>query len=296
MSGRTIRASGVVLIRRRLDKSPEVLVIHRDRYDDWSFPKGKDEPGETAEETALRELEEETAQRATLLAELTPQTYKVGGGRPKVVRYFVGRPIGDATFKPNSEVDAVKWVKLDKAPKLLTYEYDRSLLADQAVLDATLTGTVFLVRHAHAGDRSRWKGDDRERPLTSKGRRQAAVIADRLSQCGADVIQSSPYLRCVETLEPLAKRLGTKLRKSESLAEGADTDEVLDLIGRSSGMHLALCSHGDIIPDVISRLERRGAKLRSPNGKLEFAKGSIWEIGVRDGAAVEARYVPAPRV
>ena len=295
MTARPIRAAGVVLIRGTLGRPAEVLLIHRPEYHDWSLPKGKDDPGETPMEAALRELHEETGYRAHIITRLEDQHYTVSGGRPKVVRYFLAKPTVFEGFRPGSEVDETRWVAITKAKRLLTYERDRELLTDPRVTKATRTGTVHLIRHAHAGDRSKWKDDDHLRPLSSKGKRQARTIAERLADRGIDVIQSSPYVRCVDTVTPLGERLGLEILDSPNLAEGADPSPTLELIESVSGLEIALCSHGDLIPHVVEQLKKDGAKLRSSNGRVGYTKGSVWEITVENGDPVAAQYHPAPK-
>jgi 8-oxo-dGTP pyrophosphatase MutT (NUDIX family) len=113
--------------RRRADGSTEVLLVHRPRYGDWSFPKGKLEPGETDEQAALREVEEETGLRCELGAELPSTSYRDMKLRPKSVRYWALRPVaGEAA--PANEVDEVRWLPVDEAERLLSYDRDVAVL------------------------------------------------------------------------------------------------------------------------------------------------------------------------
>jgi 8-oxo-dGTP pyrophosphatase MutT (NUDIX family) len=114
-------AGGVV------EQDGRVLLVHRPRYDDWTFPKGKLDPGETSEDAALREVEEETGVRCSLGRELPSTSYEVRG-RPKRVRYWLMRPQGEGGFVPNDETDDLRWVTPDEARALLTYDRDRDLL------------------------------------------------------------------------------------------------------------------------------------------------------------------------
>ncbi len=128
-----VHAAGGVIRRRADDGGWEVLLAHRPRYDDWTLPKGKRDPGESDEECALREIEEETGLVCELGPELPGTSYTDGRGRPKVVRYWVATIVSGA-FVPNDEVDAVRWVGPDEAGRLLTYERDQAVLA--AAVDA----------------------------------------------------------------------------------------------------------------------------------------------------------------
>jgi 8-oxo-dGTP diphosphatase len=114
-------AGGVV------EQDGRVLLVHRPRYDDWTFPKGKLDPDETSEDAALREVEEETGVRCSLGRELPSASYEVGG-RPKLVRYWLMTPRAEGGFVPNDETDDLRWVTPDEARALLTYDRDRDLL------------------------------------------------------------------------------------------------------------------------------------------------------------------------
>ncbi len=121
-----VRAAGGVVLRQGRT-GHEVLLVHRPAYDDWSLPKGKAEPGESDEECALREVEEETGLRCELERELPSTHYRDARGRPKVVRYWLMRPVGgDAA--PHAEIDDVRWLPLDEAPEQLTWERDGAVL------------------------------------------------------------------------------------------------------------------------------------------------------------------------
>ena len=125
----TVRAAGGVVVRRGPDGRPELVLIHRPRYRDWSLPKGKRDPGETDEEAALREVDEETGFRCRLGMELPSVSYTDRNGRAKVVRYWLMEREG-GEFRPNHEVDEVRWVGAEEAERLLTHDRDRELVAE----------------------------------------------------------------------------------------------------------------------------------------------------------------------
>lgn len=295
MSVSTIVASGGVVVRPSGDGRVEVLLIHRPAYDDWSLPKGKDEYGESAEEAALRELHEETGHRARIVGRLPDQHYTVGD-RPKVVAYFIMRPTSYDGFQPGSEVDEIRWVDLTTAEGMVSYEHDRQLIVDPRVATAARTGSIYLIRHAHAGDRSAWTDDDRLRPITKKGRRQSDRIASMLADGFVDAIYTSPFVRCVQTVEPLAEITGLPIIEDVALADGMDSSSAFDLIERSAGLNVALCSHGDLIPELLDRLARRGTELRSKDGVFACQKGSVWELSIENGVPVSATYWEPPDV
>lgn len=141
---------------------------------------------------------------------------------------------------------------------------------------------VLLVRHAHAGDRDEWEGPDHLRPLSAKGRRQAEALVRALAGFPLDRVLSSPYLRCTETVEPLASVRGTGLERCDALAEGNGRD-ALDLVLGLAGAPIVLCTHGDVVGEV---LEAMPAPPDPP-----MAKGSVWILEAGDGGYVAARYL-----
>jgi 8-oxo-dGTP pyrophosphatase MutT (NUDIX family) len=122
VSERVDAAGGIV------ERDGLVLLVHRPKYDDWSFPKGKLDPGESFEDAALREVQEETGLRCSLGRELPPTRYEVNG-RAKLVRYWLMAPRADVDFVPNDETDDLRWVTPEEARRLLTYDRDRDVLA-----------------------------------------------------------------------------------------------------------------------------------------------------------------------
>jgi phosphohistidine phosphatase SixA len=141
--------------------------------------------------------------------------------------------------------------------------------------------SVFLVRHAKAGRRAAWNGDDWERPLSTAGHLQAAAIADRLAGEAIKTMWSSPYVRCLQTLEPLADRVGLPIAADDRLAEGARPDDTLELI-RVAGDGAVFCTHGDVLTDVMNALVHEGTELTTPP---EWRKGSIWVLDDSTAAA-----------
>jgi 8-oxo-(d)GTP phosphatase len=260
-------------------------------YDDWTFPKGKDDPGESPERAALREVWEETGYRARIISPVGDTAYRTSTG-PKVVRWFLMKEAGNGGFSPTSEIDQIRWVSIAEAAHLLTYQRDRNLLSGLD-LGRLAVATIYLVRHGAAGSRSDWKGNDRLRPLTDKGFRQAEGLVEALGDCQIDRIITSPYLRCRQTVDPLAAHLNLPIEEDERLAEASDEDPVARLLESVSNTNTVLCSHGDVIPMALDRLVREGMKLDSP---FECKKASVWIIGAEDGTFVSAEYLPPPRV
>ncbi|HEY3725282.1 MAG TPA: phosphoglycerate mutase family protein [Acidimicrobiia bacterium] len=148
---------------------------------------------------------------------------------------------------------------------------------------------AFVVRHAKAGSRRRFEGDDTLRPLSRNGLRQAEGIAELLAHRGIARILTSPFTRCVQTVEPLASRLGLTLEIDDELGEGHRWDHALEII-EGAPEPVALCSHGDVIGDLMHHLAARGVPL--DDDRIE--KGSTWVLQVEEGEIVKARYLPPP--
>jgi 8-oxo-dGTP pyrophosphatase MutT (NUDIX family) len=128
---RPVRAAGGVVWRRGAGDALEVLLVHRPKYDDWTFPKGKNRPGEDDRACALREVEEETGFACAVGSELASTSYSDNRGREKTVRYWSMRPLG-GSFSPQEEVDEVCWLSLSRARDRLSYQRDRDVLASFA--------------------------------------------------------------------------------------------------------------------------------------------------------------------
>jgi broad specificity phosphatase PhoE len=152
------------------------------------------------------------------------------------------------------------------------------------------SSTVFLVRHAKAGERRIWSGEDVDRPLSKKGWKQAAALGERLARHKATVLYSSSYLRCVQTLEPLAVDLGAEIRIDKRLIEGEPFEPALELVaGVEDGA--VLCSHGDVIPAVIQALHRRGMEVQTP---ADWRKASVWVLRRSGSRVTQGKVWPPP--
>lgn len=285
-----IRAAGGVVVRGDTQSTLEIALVHRPRYDDWTIPKGKEDPGEETVSCALREVAEETGLRCRVIGHAGTARYRVAAG-DKVVEYYLMRPFRSDGFRPNEEVDEMRWVPLHEVGQILTYDFDRRLLTELGADTVLKHATTHLVRHGSAGDRHGWGGRDQERPLTDKGLAQAEALAAELSEVGISRLLSSPYLRCVQTLEPLAKRLGLVVETTDALAEGAGISSIARLLDEVAGTTTVLCSHGDVIPDTLSRLQGLGVRFLSP---YECKKGSTWVVGHDGKEFTDALYVPPP--
>lgn len=290
-----VQAAGAVLWRpdEASDGSHLVAVVHRPRYDDWSLPKGKVDPGESEPITAAREVLEETGYACELGRRLASVSYPLETGVKKV-RYWAARTLG-GEFEPNSEVDELAWLPVKDAMKRLQYPDDRKVLRRFAKLPAD-TKTVLVVRHATAGRKSRYKGDDVKRPLDKHGRAQAEALVGQLLAFGATEVYVAPRVRCRETVAPLAEELGVSITDEPSLTEEAYADEkrparkrVLD-IAKGDGTPV-ICTQGKVIPDLVAWwCDRDGVR---PD-KSRNRKGSTWVLSLHGGKLVAADHIGSP--
>jgi 8-oxo-dGTP diphosphatase len=281
-----ILASGGIVWRLTGD-SVEILLIHRDRDSDWTLPKGKLDKGESDLQGALREVQEETGMVCKPGVSIGTMRYGLSNGRIKRVHYWSMQAV-DGSFTPNDEVDEIVWAPAAAAGRILSYERDRDLVASLQENWWQLTGRIYLVRHATAGRRKDWKGNDLKRPLSNRGWEQANEIGVFLADAQVERLISSRYVRCRQTLEPAADLLGLKVEKHEALFEGNSAKQTMKLLKKVGDSSAALCSHGDIVPAVLERLQSNGTELEDD---IQFAKGSIWAIDVVDGTFPAARYI-----
>lgn len=261
-----IKAAGAVLWRPGPDPdaaAPEIALIHRDRYDDWSFAKGKAEPGEHALLTAVREVREETGLRPVLGRRLPGTEYEVLG-RPKRVRYWAGRVATDSgsgsgaadqEFVPNDEVDALEWVPAAEARERLTNPLDVHVL-DGFLAAPAETFPIILQRHGKAERRGGEFPDDLARPLAAAGRQQAMALAELLGVYGAEDLISSPAVRCVQTVRPYAEWHDVELHTDAALTEisyihapRAIVSWLRELADQRRGT--IVCTHGPLLDELI---------------------------------------------
>lgn len=270
----------------------EIAVIHRERYDDWSLPKGKHEPGEHAVITAVREVEEETGHRIALGRRLPNIEYPVLG-RPKRVRYWAGRSADAVEFAPNDEVDALDWL----APAAALDRLSRPL--DRGVLEAFLRGPahtfpVILQRHGKAEHRGPAYPDDLLRPLAPAGRQQAVTLAELLSAYGKLRVISSPAERCVTTIRPYAEFRALEIETDSTLTEQAYVHApravvgwLRDLVARQEGA--VVCTHGPLLDELIAAVlygPGWGGSARLDDGPT--LNGKPWDTAVADQWANES--------
>lgn len=289
-----IRAAGAVLWRRGPD-GPDVLLIHRPRRDDWSLAKGKREPGEQAPQTAVREVVEETGLRPALGRRLRTSHY-LASGTPKLVDYWAAAaPMPDGptpALVPNAEVDRIEWVSLRQAFDRLSYPSDAEVLDDFAQWPRR-TVPLILLRHASAGRKQDWDGDDLLRPLDERGEADAHAIALLLACFEPVRVVTSPAARCVGTVAPYAALIGAAVvadaaflvrqRVPSGSASRTDAGDPGQAITRlvADGVPTVVCAHGENIPELLAATcDYLGAR---PPAEPSLPKGSFWVLQASEG-------------
>ena len=273
----TILAAGAVLWRKSEKKKIEVLIIHRPKYDDWTFPKGKAEIGEPLIACAYREVLEETNIETAFGPYLGEVEYLTNDGKKKV-SFWSAKVVKEKDFKPNAEVDQLKWVEVTKVKELLTLDTDRKILEQFLKIEPD-TKPLILLRHAKAVTRDEWQGEDDDRPLDSYGQNQAKRLLAMYQVFNLEQIHSSDAVRCYDTVVAIAKGLNIKLEVTGKLSESTFKkdkekafDYAKDLIKLNESV--LLCSHNPILPKMLNKLTKK-SEVDADEGKLLPADGWV---------------------
>ncbi|MCC4908867.1 NUDIX domain-containing protein [Microbacterium sp. cx-59] len=312
MTATAVYAAGGVLWRQ-VDGKLHILLIHRTQYRDVTLPKGKVDPGETLVETAIREIFEETGIHVALGLPVGVSRYHMPKGREKIVHYWSAEvtedAVRDSKFVPNKEIAALEWVTPKHALSYLSYPVDVEIVenflrfVDDGVLE---TFPIIVLRHAKAMSRTDWEKSDASRPLARRGFRQAASIVAPLRAFGVRRIISSDAVRCVSTVEPLAKALGRVVRTSELISQDAWEEGKHDsrtIVGKRvrSRKPAVICSHGPVLPDIMNELALatgtlRGSYLGSASA-LEVGAFSVVHLSrTNPGSGIAAIETHLPKV
>ncbi len=257
-----VLAAGTVCWRR-VNNTVMVLLVHRTKQQDVSFPKGKLDPGESMPQAAVRETLEETGLQVALGVNLGMIHYQLPTGGEKTVQYWAAEvteaAVRVSTFVPNSEIEALEWVPLSKARKRLSYPADQEIFdvfASLAARDALDSFAVILLRHAKAEPRSAAFPKDRLRPLSDAGEDQAENLVPTLQAFAPARILSSNAERCMRTVAPLAHTMQKTVRVHEGLSQDAwdagETAELRRAIGKvvRKGKTAIICTHRPVLPDA----------------------------------------------
>lgn len=295
-SRHAIEAAGALVWRVRKGEL-QVQLIHRPRYDDWSWPKGKLDPGETLRECAVREVCEETGKPVVLGVPLPMLRYKTPEGRFKRVHYWAARRATDDDAPAvrarttvhgvdPTEIDDVAWLGVDEARTRLTRTTDRVPLA--ALVAAHSKGrldtrALVVARHARARKRAAWSGTEEDRPLTPAGYLQAATLVPILAAYGAVSVTTSHWLRCADTMAPYEREAGLTSVQSVDLTEAAHESapcKVSDVVERllADPRGSVLCTHRPVLPTVLAALgahARRGVRDELPTQDPYLRPGEL---------------------
>jgi 8-oxo-(d)GTP phosphatase len=271
----------------------QVALVHRPKYDDWSFPKGKLEPGEHVLLAAVREVAEETGLRVTLGRQLPPVRYWAGGSR-KRVDYWLATAASDASsFVPNNEIDAIAWPPASRTAARLSYQRDVETLAAFRA-GPRHTVPLILLRHASAGRKSEWGRDDQSRPLDDRGTKDAEALADLLCCfCGTARVVSSPAERCLATVRPYAARAGVSVETEpalEVLREGAvDDPQAAKAVAQfaAADQPVVICAHRENLPLLLDAARAELGADRSPVDPLRKGEFMVLHRADQKLAALE---------
>lgn len=273
-----ISAAGTILIR-----NGEVLLVHRPRYDDWSFPKGKTDGAELLALTAIRECEEETGFLAVLGPNLGTDRYETSEGK-KEVHYWRAHVLEDLGFAPDEEVDKIAWIPFDQVAQHLSYAQDLEFLERAIALPPT--SPLIILRHSKAVKRSDFKGkDDSDRPLSGRGRRQSKITTEVLEGFGVEHVISSPMRRCQETVKRYVKQLSATPTLVDAISEWGyeqnpeDLDPAIEL-AMNNPAPTVLCSHRPVLDAILDTVARLGGISTS-----ERTEG-IWSTKLSPGSFV----------
>jgi 8-oxo-dGTP pyrophosphatase MutT (NUDIX family) len=277
--------------------TPEVLLVHRPVHGDWSIPKGKAEPGETGPECAEREVREETGLYCLLGEELPSIRYEDRKGRIKTIRYWAAAA-GSGSFTANEEVDAVRWLSLPAALRTVTEPRDRpAIIALGSRLQLELgvrpapsqEKMLLLVRGAEMTKRDEWDPAAGSRPLAPAGEQAAESLASLGAMFDIERIVSAPSSRCAATVAELARRESLEVERSEYLS-GGSLAATLDLVARARGTGTVLCTHEDVMADVLTHLIQRDRTVLTK--RFRVRKGSAWVLTGNRTRYHSAYYLP----
>ncbi|GGM19911.1 NUDIX domain-containing protein [Dactylosporangium sucinum] len=269
-----VRAAGGVVWRT----GGEIVLVHRPRYNDWSLPKGKLDPGEHPLEAAVREVHEESFVRAVPQVRLPSIRYLTGEpGVEKHVDFWSMRAVEWQDRPADHEIEEARWVPAGEAQRMLSYAHDRGVVKAFLSLPP-VTSVVAVVRHAKAGKRRDWSGDDADRPLDDGGRRDAAGLCALLGLLRPDRVVSATPARCRETMEPLGQPLTLDARFDE-LGSPTEAAAALAELARLGGTTV-VCSQGKLMPPMLTEATRRA------DVNFHTRKGAGWLLGLAGSRVV----------
>ena len=295
MENQVIRAAGAVLWRRLSDDLVQIALIHRPRYDDWSFPKGKVEAGESEIGCAFREVLEETGFETIFGPELCTIEYLVDG-TTKTVRYWSAQAIGEAKgVMDPQEVDQLIWVTVSDGYEKLSRKDDKAVLKNFEKFGIDTTPLI-LLRHGKAIAREEWQGDDGDRPLAQLGQIQSMRMLAKYLPYGITEIHTSDAVRCYETVAPMARSLSLDMIYWSELSEYAfekDKKAAINVVNDiiESESHAIVCGHNPVIPGIVAKFIGKKNFKELDHGLMP---GEAWILHHRDGEILAIDWMSAP--
>jgi 8-oxo-dGTP diphosphatase len=274
-----IRAAGALLWRENSQLEIEVALIHRPRYGDWSLPKGKIDDGETTLHCAYREVFEETGIKAQFTRELGSVEYQESGELKRVKYWAAKAPSFDQQFKVNDEVDEIRWLTPADVTSLATHDSDKSIIENFLSQEAR-TDTLIILRHTKALERGDWDDLDSKRTLDEKGILQSEKLLMHFAPFAIDEIYSSDYLRCVQTVTPLADARKLRITEIPNLNEETfdiDPERSISFANavKQDEKNILICSHNPVIPTMLRGI--LNTKLKNKD-LIKLEPGDAWIV------------------
>jgi len=287
-----IRAAGALLWRETTERTIEIALIHRPKYDDWTLPKGKIEEGETALQCAYRELIEETGITASFTRQLGTVEYEESGQRKRVI-FWAAQCAKDASqFIANEEVDQLEWLSPELALSKATHESDQQMI-ENFLSQSPRTDTLIILRHTKALERGDWDEEDSQRTLDELGFDQAQLLIKHLQPFAIEEIYTSDFTRCVQTVTPLAHSRGLSITQVPSLNEYVFNEDPLRSVSFANALkqdekNILICSHNPVIPTMLRGI--LNTKLKNKD-LIKLEPGDAWIVHRVQGEIVGLDYL-----
>jgi len=287
-----IRAAGALLWRETTERTIEIALIHRPKYDDWTLPKGKIEEGETALQCAYRELIEETGITASFTRQLGTVEYEESGQRKRVIFWAAQCAVDASQFIANEEVDQLEWLSPERALSKATHESDQEMI-ENFLSQSPRTDTLIILRHTKALERGDWDEEDSQRTLDELGFDQAQLLIKHLEPFAIEEIYTSDFTRCVQTVTPLAHSRGLSITQVPSLNEYTFNEDPLRAVSFANALkqdekNILICSHNPVIPTMLRGI--LNTKLKNKD-LIKLEPGDAWIVHRVQGEIVGLDYL-----